>query len=84
MTPLAYLVNTCSFSQKLVCVRLESSALIGRDYQRRLWLYSLLSCLFWFSVTGTEETLSVIVFFSLQFPKIFFDKQRYLGEKGLQ
>jgi len=40
--------------------------------------------MFQFSVTGTKETLSVIVFFSLQFPKIFFDKQRYLGEKILQ
>jgi hypothetical protein len=40
----------------------------------------------WFSVTGTEETLSVIVFFSLQFPKMsnFFDEQRYLGEIFLQ
>jgi hypothetical protein len=38
----------------------------------------------WFSVTGSEETLSVIVFFSMEFPKIFFDKQRYLGEKILQ
>ncbi len=38
----------------------------------------------WFFTIDNKETLSVFLFFPLQFPKIFFDKQRYLGEKFLK